>query len=196
MVLDTQRHFAVLLVAGLFVAGALPALAQTAASGTYVLNAARSSFQFSIGHFVVSSTDGKFTSFDGKLSFSAQAPERGAVTIHVSPGSVDTGIAARDEHLRTADFFDVAKYPLATFESTGLAVTGKTGKLSGMLTLHGVTKPITLNAALQSPDPAADRVDFSVTGKLKRSDFGMNQYMGMIGDDVTLDIAAEFDKAR
>jgi polyisoprenoid-binding protein YceI len=65
-----------------------------------------------------------------------------------------------------------------------------------MLTLHGVTKPVTLNAALQSPDLAGDRLDFSVKGTLKRSDFGMNGYMGMIGDDVTLDIQAEFDRAR
>lgn len=193
---NAQRRLTALLGLALAVLAA-PALAQPAASGSYALNPGQSKFHFSIRHFVVSSTEGQFTKFDGKLIFSAQAPERGTVTIHVAPGSIDTGIAARDEHLRTADFFDVAKFPLATFESTGLVTTGgKTGTLTGMLTLHGVTKPVTLNAALQSPDLAGDRLDFSVKGTLKRSDFGMNQYMGMIGDDVTLDIQAEFDRAR
>jgi polyisoprenoid-binding protein YceI len=194
---NAPRRLTALLGLALAVVTASPVLAQTAAPDSYALDTAHSTFHFSIGHFVVSSTEGRFTKFDGRLAFSPQAPERGTVIIHVSPGSIDTGIAARDEHLRTADFFDVAKFPLATFESTGLATTGgKTGTLTGMLTLHGVTKPVTLTATLQSPDPAGDRLDFSVKGTLKRSDFGMNQYMGMIGDDVTLDIQAEFDRAR
>ena len=194
---NAQKRLTALLGLGLAALAASPALAQTAAPGSYALDATHSKFHFSIGHFVVSSTEGQFTKFDGKLIFSPQAPERGTVTIHVSPGSIDTGIAARDEHLRTADFFDVTKFPLASFESTGLVTTGgKTGTLTGMLTLHGVTKAVTLNAALQSPDLGSDRLDFSVKGTLKRSDFGMNQYMGMIGDDVTLDIQAEFDRAR
>ena len=191
-----QQRLTGLLGLGLAVL-AVPALAQTPTPGSYALDAAQSKFHFSIGHFVVSSTEGQFTKFDGKLVFASQAPERGTVTVHVSPGSIDTGIVARDEHLRTADFFDVAKFPLVTFESTSLATSGgKTGTLTGMLTLHGVTKPVTLNATLQSPDLTGDRLDFSVKGTLKRSDFGMNGYMGMIGDDVTLDIQAEFARAR
>jgi len=188
-----------LLGLSLFAMTTVPALAQTAATGggNYVLNAAHSKMQFSISHFIVSSTEGRFSNFDGRLTFQPQAPERGVVTVHVAPGSVDTGIAARDEHLRTADFFDVARFPLATFQSMSLATTdGRTGTLTGMLTLHGVTKPITLNATLQSPALTGDQLVFSLKGTLKRSDFGMNSYMSVIGDIVTLDIEAEFDKSR
>lgn len=188
-------------LAGLALAGisALPAFAQTAQPGgtAYVLNKDHSKIQFSISHFVVSSTEGQFTTFDGKLNFEPQAPERGAVTIHVSPGSIDTGIAARDDHLRTADFFDAAKYPVATFESTSLVqLSSKTGKLTGTLSLHGVTRPVTLNVTLLTPDLNADRLDFSANTALKRSDYGMTNYLAVIGDEVTLTIDAEFDKER
>jgi polyisoprenoid-binding protein YceI len=181
---------------GLLLAAAA-ARAQTAPEvGRYALDAAKSSIVFSIGHFYVSSTEGRFTSFDGRLVFARETPERGNVTIHVSPGSIDTGIAARDDHLRSADFFDVAKYPLVRFESTGLVRTGNTGTLTGMLTLHGVTRPVTFAATLQTPDLNGNRLAFSATGTLKRSDFGMTDYMGVIGDEVTLKIEAEFDRER
>ena len=68
--------------------------------------------------------------------------------------------------------------------------------MAGMLTLHGVTRPITLNVTLRTPDLNADRLDFSAAGTLKRSDYGMNNYLSVIGDEVTLDIEAEFDRAH
>lgn len=175
---------------------ASPCLAQTTPTTShYVLNKDHSRIGFSIGHFVVSSTEGQFTAFDGKLDFTPQTPERGAVTIHVFTGSINTGIAARDDHLRTADFFDAARFSLATFESTGLTRTSNTtGTLSGQFSLHGVTRPLSLTVTLRTPDVNADRLDFSASGGLKRSDFGMNQYQGVIGDEVTLTIEAEFDK--
>jgi polyisoprenoid-binding protein YceI len=175
---------------------ATPSFAQPAPSASrYVLNKDHSKILFSIGHFVVSSTEGQFTAFDGKLVFEPQAPEQGTVTIHVSPGSVSTGIAARDDHLRTADFFDAAKFPLATFESASLTRTSNTaGKLTGQFSLHGVTRPVTLAVTLRTPDLNGDRLNFSATGQLKPSDFAMTQYQGVIGDDVSLTIEAEFDK--
>jgi polyisoprenoid-binding protein YceI len=173
---------------------ASPGFAQTEA-GRYVLNKDHSRIGFSIGHFVVSSTEGRFTQFDGKLEFPPQTPERGAVTIHVSTGSIDTGIAARDDHLRTADFFDAARFPLASFESTGLARTSNTaGTLTGQFSLHGVTRPLTLAVTLRTTDLNAARLEFSASTTLKRSDYGMTQYQGVIGDDVRLTIDAAFDK--
>ncbi len=168
--------------------------AQTPSSeARYTLYPAHSSIQFSIGHFFVSSTDGAFTSFDGRLTFPQETPERGTASIHVSPGSIDTGIAARDDHLRTADFFDIARFPQASFESSGLTLTGgSNGRLKGLLTVHGVTQPITLDVTLQTPDRTGERLAFSAQGKLKRSAFGMNQFAGVIGDEVTLKIAAQF----
>jgi polyisoprenoid-binding protein YceI len=174
----------------------LPAFAQ-ASSGAYSLNPDKSKILFTISHFVVSSTQGRFSSFDGTLKFDPEAPERGTVIIHVSPGSISTDNAARDEHLRSADFFDVARFPSTVFESTALTKnSGKTGKLTGMLSLHGVSKPISLDVTHLTPDPNADRQIFSATTTFKRSDFGMTNYPGVIGDDVTLTIEAEFDRAH
>jgi polyisoprenoid-binding protein YceI len=188
---SSRRGLMALSFIGLLV---LPTLAQ---ANAYVLNKDQSKILFSIGHFYVSSTDGQFTAFDGKLNFEAEAPEHGTATIHISPASISTGIAARDDHLRTADFFDAAKFPVATFESTSLdRVTGKSGKMIGTLSLHGVTRPVTLNVTLLTPDLNADRLNFSASTTLKRSDYGMNNYMGVIGDEVTLTIQAEFDREK
>ena len=200
---DTGRLISLnLLALSLIELSVLPAFAQlafptTAGGGEYVLNGSHSRITFSIGHFLVSSTQGQFTTFDGKLSFDPEAPEHGSVVVHILPGSISTNIAARDEHLRTADFFDVAKYPSATFQSTTpVKATNTTGKVIGMLSLHGVTRPISLNVKLLSQDPYADKLDFSAAGTLKRSDYGMTNYESVIGDEVTLDIEAEFDRKR
>jgi polyisoprenoid-binding protein YceI len=167
------------------------------AHGAYSLNQEHSKILFSISHFVVSSTDGRFSSFDGTLRFDPAAPEHGTVTIHIAPGSISTGIDARDEHLRTADFFDVARFPTATFESTALTRNSdKKGKLTGMLSLHGVSRPIGLDVTHLTADPNADKQLFSATGTLKRSDFGMTNYLSVIGDEVTLTIEAEFDRTH
>jgi polyisoprenoid-binding protein YceI len=163
----------------------------------YSLNPDRSKFLFSIGHFLVSSTQGQFKSFDGTLRFDPQSPDHGTVTIHVLPNSISTDNAARDEHLRSADFFDAQRFPSALFESTTLIRNSdRTGKLTGTLSLHGVSRPITLDVTYLTLNPNADTQHFSATGRLKRSDFGMTNYMGVIGDDVTLNIEAEFDRQR
>jgi polyisoprenoid-binding protein YceI len=171
----------------------LPAAAQPA--NTYTLDKAHSSIRFSIGHFYVSTTEGQFNEFGGKLSFPPQAPERGTVSIHIAPGSIQTDSPARDEHLRTADFFDVAKFPAASFDSSSLTATGgRSGKLTGNFTLHGVTRPVTLDVTLRSQDRDAAVLDFTASGTVKRSDFGITGYPGIIGDDVKLTVAAEFDR--
>ena len=201
--LSRTREFFLPILIGLFLieSSLPPALAQPvltdipAGSNEYILNGGHSRITFSIGHFFVSSTQGQFKTFDGRLSFDPQAPERGSVIIHINPGSIFTNVAARDEHLRSADFFDVTRYPLATFQSVALVKdTNATGKLIGTLSLHGVAKPITLNINFLSADLHADRLDFTAVGTLKRSDYGMNNYRGVIGDEVTLDIEAEFDR--
>jgi polyisoprenoid-binding protein YceI len=172
---------------------AAPAMAQI--QSTYTLDKAHSSIAFSISHFYVSTTEGKFNDFDGKLTFAPGKPGEGAVTIHVAPGSIQTDSPARDEHLRTADFFDVAKFPSASFVSTAAVPRdGRTGKLTGNFTLHGVTRPVTLDVTLRTADANAATLDFTATGTLKRSDFGITSYPGIIGDDVKLTIAAEFDR--
>jgi polyisoprenoid-binding protein YceI len=193
---SSVRRLAVMLVLLAGIAAGSARAQAPSGEARYTLDPAHSSIQFSIGHFFVSSTEGAFMSFDGRLTFPSGAPEHGTVSIHVSPGSINTGIAARDDHLRAADFFDVARFPLATFESSGLVLTGgNNGRLTGLLTLHGVTHPVSLDVRLQTPDRNGEMLVFSAEGKLKRSAFGMNEFQGVIGDEVTLKIAAQFDRA-
>ncbi len=111
-----------------------------------------------------------------------------------------TGIPKLDEHMRGEDFFDTAKYPTATFVSDKVTVTGAdTAKVQGMLTLHGVTKPVTLNVKLNkaamSPITNKMTAGFTATAVIKRSDFGMNTYLPNLGDEVKLSIEVEAVKS-
>src|SRR6202012_5119789 len=112
--------------------------------------------------------------------------------------SVDTGFPARDTDLKSEKFLDVVKYPQMRFESTkGTVDADQTLRIDGQLTLHGVTKPLTLHAKLNkaAPNPFDKRptLGFSATGLLKRSDFGIATYIPMIGDEVSIAIDAEFN---
>jgi polyisoprenoid-binding protein YceI len=120
------------------------------------------------------------------------------VTIHTN--NMATGIPKLDEHLKSDSFFDVAKYPTATFVSDKIEVTGKnTGKIYGTLTLHGVSKPVVLDATMlkigMHPMKNVKSVGFTATTTLKRSDFGMNAYLPNLGDEVQIDIGAEANLA-
>ena len=104
-----------------------------------------------------------------------------------------------DAHLKSPDFFDAAKFPTASFKSTKIEVTGpSSGKITGDLTLHGVTKPVTLNASFNgggiNPMSKAYVLGFNATGTVKRSEFGISTYVPAVGDEVTLTISAEFDR--
>jgi polyisoprenoid-binding protein YceI len=203
-IIEKCKNACALAILGIALVAVRPAHAQNSGSGPtkaggveYTLNHDRSTFQFSIGHFVVSSTQGRFLSVDGKLQFDPNAPDHGIVSIHVSPSSISTDNAARDEHLRSADFFDVARYPSTMFDSTTLSMlSDRVGKVTGTLLLHGISKPITIDVTYLTLDPNADRQHFSAIAKLKRSAFGMTNYLSVIGDEVTLNIDVEFDRAH
>jgi polyisoprenoid-binding protein YceI len=104
-----------------------------------------------------------------------------------------------DEHLKGKDFFDVAQFPTATFVSDKITKTGNNAKVQGMLTIHGVSKPVTLNVKLNkvgvNPMSKKKAAGFSATATIKRSDFGVGKYVPDVGDEVTLDIQAEAIKA-
>ena len=106
-----------------------------------------------------------------------------------------------DAKLKSDAFFDVAKFPKATFKSTNIELTGEgTGKLTGDLTLHGVTKPVTLdvtfNGAGTAPMTQLYVIGFDAVGTLKRSDFGIKNFVPLVGDEVKLVISCEFDRAQ
>jgi polyisoprenoid-binding protein YceI len=171
------------------------------ATGTWTADPAHSSFGFSVKHLGIATVRGTFGEFEGKIVLDGNIADA-KVTGSAKAASIDTSQPDRDTHLRSADFFDAETYPELTFESTSLTeVDEETFEITGDLTMHGVTKPITLKAVLQGTevDPwGNDRVGFEITGQLERSDWGMkfNQALGSgnlaVSDKVklTLDISA------
>jgi polyisoprenoid-binding protein YceI len=132
---------------------------------------------FSIRHMMVTTVRGKFEKLSGTMDFDPENPAAGSVEVTIDAASINTGAADRDNHLRSADFLDVATYPTITFKSTKIEITGETeGKITGDLTVHGVTRPVVINAEYlgQGKNPWGITVaGFSGTTKINREDWGL-----------------------
>jgi len=159
---------------------------------------AHSMIAFGVRH-MLGSAKGRFTKFTGTIEVDREYSEKSSVVATIQAASIDTANAKRDEHLRTADFFNVAKFPEITFKGSRVKRTGaNTGEITGDFTMHGVTRAITLNIQLLG-DPASAAKAATTrwrvkTAPLKRSDFGIGTGAtgtSMIGDDVTVDIQIE-----
>ena len=165
------------------------------AADTYTFDPSHTSVVWSINHFGFSNPSGKFASVTGSVTFDEAKPELSKVTVTIPIANLFTGIDKLDEHLKTKDFFDLAQFPTATFTSDKVEVTGKdTAKVTGTLTLHGVAKPVTLDVKLNKIGENMKKkktAGFSITATLKRSDFGMDKYLPMLGDEVKLSIESE-----
>lgn len=171
-------------------------------TGTWTADPAHTSVSFSVKHLGISNVHGKFNEFDGTLAIDGDDLSTAKLTGVVKAASVDTGEAPRDEHLRSADFFDVEQYPELTFESTKIEATGNdTVTVTGNLTIHGVTNEITLDGEVTGTDTdpwGKERVGLEITGSLSRDDYGMkfNQALGsgnlLVGDKIklALDVSA------
>ena len=117
----------------------------------YKFDPARSKIAFQLRH-LLGSARGEFHKFSGTINVDREHPERSTVTATIQVASIDTKIAKRDQHLRSADFFDAAKFPDITFRSRAVKQTGAdSGDINGDLTMHGITRPITLHVKLASP---------------------------------------------
>jgi polyisoprenoid-binding protein YceI len=180
-----------------------PALA-LAAPSTWTIDPPHSAAGFAVKHLVISTVRGEFTKLSGTIALDDKDVTRSTVEATVEVSSIDTRVADRDAHLKSPDFFDVAKYPTITFRSTRVAKAGE-GKLqiTGDLTLHGVKRPVTLEATT-SPEvkgPGGElRRGFAATGKISRQDFGLTwnkvvEAGPMVGDEVTLTLDVEAVKA-
>lgn len=168
------------------------------AANTYTLDNGHSYVLWRINHFGFSNPSGKWMA-DGTLILDENNPENSKVNVTIHVANVDTGIPKLNEHLKTADFFDVKKFPTATFVSEKITVIGKDkAKIQGMLTVHGVSKPITLDVKLNklamSPITNKQTAGFSATATLLRSDYGINKYLPGLGDKVSIDIEVEATK--
>jgi polyisoprenoid-binding protein YceI len=171
------------------------------AADAYTIDKSHADLLFSIGHAGFTQKHGSFRDFQGVLQFDEARPENSKVEVTVQTASVDTAHAGRDQDLRSENFLDSSKYPEMRFESTKV-VAGKDQefRVEGNLTLHGVTKPLVLNARLNKAGPnpfdKTPTLGFSATGKLTRSDFGITTFLPLIGDVVEITIDAEFRRAQ
>jgi polyisoprenoid-binding protein YceI len=167
--------------------------------GAYVVEPSHTRIQFSVDHLGFSTWYGDFTGASGSLTLDPKAPANSRLVVAIPTASISTTNTTLDGELKSADWFDAAKYPTITFVSTKVTPTGKDRALvAGELSFHGVTRPVTLQArfhgAGMNPLSKAYTAGFDVTGKIKRSDFGVTNYVPIVGDEVSLTISGAFER--
>jgi polyisoprenoid-binding protein YceI len=186
-------------VAAMVIVGLSPA---ALANETYRFDSSGSTIGFSVHQFL-GTTHGQFTKFNGKIDVDREHPESSSVTAQIDVRSIDTRIKKRDDHLRSAEFFDVEKYPQITFKSRSVKQTGaQSGDIVGDLTMHGVTKPITLHVKLLTPLNETNRTRWAVTTEaITRRDFNLmfapaTETVSGISQTVTINIEIEAKRAE
>lgn len=186
-------------VLAVFVLSSLAASAQT----TWINDPAHSRLGFVVKHLTISEIDGRFADFSVKVVTSEEDYSDAQIEVVAQVGSIDTDVEARDNHLRSADFFDAEKYPVLTFKSTSLQLSSDNkGKLYGDLTFHGVTRPVVLDVhyfgSVVNSMNNAQTAGFKITGEIKRSDFnlGPNFPEAVISDKVKIIANAEFSPTK
>ena len=172
---------------------------------TWNLDTTHSSVEFAVKHMVIASTKGRFTDYDVEANVDENNLANSNATVRIKADSIDTRDEKRDGHLRSADFFDVENNPYITFVSKRLEPNGHDDyKIVGDLTIRGVTREVVLDGEVTGPvkDPwGGTRVGLSASGKINRKQFGLNWNAALeaggflVGDDVKLNIDAEFVKA-
>jgi polyisoprenoid-binding protein YceI len=169
-----------------------------AQTSTWQLDPAHSDAQFSVRHLGISNVQGEFTKMSGTVQLDEKDISKSSVTASIDVTSIDTRVTKRDDDLKGDKFFDVAKFPAMTFQSTKIWKTGDgTAKMTGNLTLHGVTKEVTFDvtgpsAAIQIM--GGTRRGASATAKIDRKDFGVSADSGFVGDDVAITLDIEMVK--
>jgi polyisoprenoid-binding protein YceI len=187
----------------LVVAVAVVSLSSAAlANETYRFGPSGSTIGFSVRQFL-GTTQGKFTKFNGKVDVDREHPEDSSVTAQIDVRSIDTRIKKRDDHLRSAEFFNVDKYPQITFKSRSVKQTGpQSGDILGDLTMHGVTRPITLHVKLLTPLNDTSRTRWSITvDPITRRDFNLmfapaTEAVSGISQTVPINIEIEAKRAE
>ena len=179
---------------------ALAAPLAVAQTSTWINDPNHSEVDFTITHLGISNVHGRFGHIAATIAYNEADITKSTVNATIDVAGLNTGEDARNNHLKSPDFFDVATYPSATFTSTSVAKSGDVLTVNGNLTVHGVTKPVVLTAdGPRGPAPGMDHkqhAGFSASTTIKRSDFGIGPKFGaaMVGDEVKLNI--ELDVAK
>jgi polyisoprenoid-binding protein YceI len=166
-------------------------------SSTWKIDPSHSNVEFAVKHLMISTVKGHIADVEGEIVIADGVPSRSSVTATLKAASIDTRTGQRDDHLRSADFLDAANFPELTFKSTRITGDGSDFKVTGDLTIRGVTREVTLDATNEGSgkDPwGGDRIAFSATTKLDRREFGLtwNQAIEaggvLVGNDVKVSI--------
>lgn len=177
--------------------------AVTIFSQTWVTDPNHSRLGFTISHLMISHVSGNFKQFEVKAVTTKPDYSDAKIEVIAQIASINTDVEQRDNHLKSPDFFDAQKFPTLIFKSTSLKnISGNKYKLSGNLTMHGITKPIVLDLDFEGKvtDPMSkkDIAVFTINGLLKRSDFAIGSKfpVAMVGDEVTIHATAELSPAK
>lgn len=198
-----KAQFVALALLGL----AAPALAQgqpgaeaaaKVAAGTYTVDTDHTQIAWGINHLGFNVYYGIFGSTTGTLTLDPAKPASASVSLTIPVDKVTTTSEKLNAHLKSADFFDTAKFSTATFKSTGVVVDGLKAKITGDLTIKGITKPVVLDARFTGagPNPMSkiETVGFEASATIKRSDYGITYALPVLGDEVSLHITAAFER--
>ena len=174
---------------------------KTVEGGHFKLDKRHARIVFSTTHLGFSTYYGFFGDIDGKLDYDPASPTASTLETSVNLNVLVTNDSELDENLKSPDYFDVPKFPVATFKSTKIEITGAaTGKITGDLTLHGVTKPVVLDVTLNrggtNPVTQSYILGFDATGTLSRSEFGIKTLVPFVGDQVKLVLSCEFNRVK
>ena len=177
---------------------ALPVLAH---ADTWQIDSSHTNVEFTVRHMMISNVKGQFQKTTGTITANGNDPASAKIDVTIDASSVDTRVERRDAHLKSPDFLDVAKYPTITFKSTKVEADGPNKwKMTGDLTVHGVTKPVVLDVEGSGPPIQVmgnTRAGASATTKINRSDFGLTWNKALetggvlVGDEVAISIDVE-----
>jgi polyisoprenoid-binding protein YceI len=172
-------------------------VAPAARADEYALDAAHAAATFKISHIGLSWTNGRFKDLSGSFTIDPGNPAASRFDVTAKAESVDTDNAKRDEHLRSPDFFNTKQFPALSFKSTAVRPVEGGYEVTGDLTIHGVTRPITVTLAggrtAEFPK-GIQRTGYSTEFKIKRSEFGMDKMLEAIGDEVFIGVSFEGTK--
>ena len=168
-------------------------------AGTYAIEPAHTQVTFSVSHMGISPFAGTFSGASGTMTLDPKNLAATKLSVTIPTSSVQTTSSKLSEELVSADWLDAAKFPTATFVATSVTPRGPdSASIDGTLTLHGVSKPITITArffgAAQNPMSKKDSIGFLARAQIKRSDFGVSKYVPMVSDETVLVINAAFEK--
>jgi polyisoprenoid-binding protein YceI len=187
-----MRALKYLVLAGLIGA----AVSAQAAPVTYQLDPGHTMVLFTWNHFGYSNPTANLGLGEGTLVFDEQHPAQASVQVTLPLSNLDTHVPALDKHLKEGDFFNADKFPTVTFKSTKVQpLGGHKFKVTGDLTVHGVTKPVVLDATLNKVGPhpmmKVQAIGFDATATIKRSDFGVGAYVPAVSDEIKIHITTE-----